>query len=206
MTTLEPIILSFLANALWQVPLIFCTGWLAARALRSLGAAAEHRLWVGVLLLQTLLPAISTIPREAVSSLFNLFSAPLNTGQPYVSIAMGPGTTFANPHVPAWLLALLTVIYGVVTAWFVIRFLWRLYTTHLLGTEPPLFSLRMPLVTGTIVQTGSVSNRQRSGHPPRSLVRSRLASGASSSFCRRICMRRCLMPNSAPQLHTNSRI
>jgi len=135
MTALGPIILSFLANALWQVPLIFCTGWLAARALRSLGAAAEHRLWVGVLLLQTLLPAISTIPREAVSSLFNLFSAPLNTGQPYVSIAMGPGTTFANPHVPAWLLALLTVIYGVVTAWFVIRFLWRLYTTHLLGTQ-----------------------------------------------------------------------
>jgi TonB family protein len=135
MTTLEPIILSFLANALWQVPLIFGTGWLAARALRSLGAAAEHRLWVGVLLLQTLLPAISTIPREAVSSLFNLFSAPLNTGQPYVSIAMGPGTTFANPHVPAWLLALLTVVYGVVTAWFVIRFLWRLYTTHLLGTQ-----------------------------------------------------------------------
>jgi hypothetical protein len=39
-------ILAYLLNSLWQVPLLFATGWLAARALRSAGAEAKHRVWV----------------------------------------------------------------------------------------------------------------------------------------------------------------
>ncbi len=50
MTNIETWILSYLLNSLWQVPLLFAAGWLAARALRPLGAAAEHRVWVSVLL------------------------------------------------------------------------------------------------------------------------------------------------------------
>ena len=57
MRSLEFWILAYLLNSLWQVPLLFAAGWLAARALRSIGAAAEHRVWVLVLLLQSLLPA-----------------------------------------------------------------------------------------------------------------------------------------------------
>ena len=34
MTTLESVILSYLVNALWQVPVLFAAGWLAARAIR----------------------------------------------------------------------------------------------------------------------------------------------------------------------------
>ncbi len=52
-------ILAYLLNSLWQVPLLFAAGWLAARALRSVSAEAEHRVWVVTLLLQSLLPAVS---------------------------------------------------------------------------------------------------------------------------------------------------
>ena len=57
MRSLEFWILAYLLNSLWQVPLLFAAGWLAARALRSAGAAVEHRVWVIALLLQSLLPA-----------------------------------------------------------------------------------------------------------------------------------------------------
>ena len=69
MSTVQSWILSYLLNSLWQVPLLFAAGWLAARALRPLGAAAEHRVWVGVLLAQTLLPACSTLPPELFRAL-----------------------------------------------------------------------------------------------------------------------------------------
>ena len=49
MTKFESIVLSYLANALWQVPLLFAAGWLAARVLRRFGPAVEHRVWVSVL-------------------------------------------------------------------------------------------------------------------------------------------------------------
>ena len=62
MRSLEFWILAYLLNSLWQVPLLFAAGWLAARLLRSAGAVVEHRIWVLVLLLQSLLPACSIFP------------------------------------------------------------------------------------------------------------------------------------------------
>ena len=132
MTTLESMVLSYLANTLWQLPLLFAAGWLAARALRGLGSAAEHRVWVSVLLLQAMLPAVSTVPWDALRALLNPFSGPLNHGQPNVSVVMGPGTAFGDPHFPAWLLAALAIAYAAITAWFGARFVWRLNTIRLL--------------------------------------------------------------------------
>ncbi|MGA7313476.1 MAG: M56 family metallopeptidase [Silvibacterium sp.] len=142
MTTLESLILSYLANSLWQLPLLFAAGWLSARALRSLGPAAEHRLWVSVLLLQVLMPAAATIPWEAFRSLLDLPGAPLNNGQPNVSVVMGPGAAFGNPHLPVWFLAALTTAYSAITAWFAARFLWRLYTIRLLSRNAAAVTLR----------------------------------------------------------------
>jgi TonB family protein len=142
MTTLESLILSWLANALWQLPLLFAAGWLAARLLRTLGPAVEHRLWVGVLLLQALLPAISIIPWESLRSLLHgildLSAAPPTNGQPHVSVVMGPGEAFGNPHLPAWLLACIAVAYAALTLFLAARFLWRLYRIGLLrrGAAP----------------------------------------------------------------------
>ena len=76
MSTLESIILSYLANALWQLPLVFAAGWLAARVLRPFGPLAEHRVWVSVLLLQAFLPAVSSIPSDAFWNFSDFFGGP----------------------------------------------------------------------------------------------------------------------------------
>jgi TonB family protein len=125
-STLESGILSYLVNALWQVPLLFATAWLAARALRPLGAAAEHRVWVGALLLQALLPAISIIPWDFVRNLSLWTSAPLADAQPHVSVITGPGTAFGVLQLPGWLLAGIAIAYAIITAWFAAQFAWRL--------------------------------------------------------------------------------
>ena len=69
MRSLEFWILAYLLNSLWQVPLLFAAGWLAARLLRSAGTVVEHRIWVLVLLLQSLLPACSIFPWEWLRTL-----------------------------------------------------------------------------------------------------------------------------------------
>jgi TonB family protein len=125
MTNLESIILSFLVNALWQVPLLFAAGWLAAGAIRKLGAAAEHRVWVAVLLLQTLLPACSMIPWETLRTLSPWARSPLRDADAHVSVVMGPGTAFDGLHLPSWLLAAVAIAYALVTVWFAARFAWR---------------------------------------------------------------------------------
>jgi TonB family protein len=132
MTAMESILLSYLANALWQLPLLFAAGWLAARALRPIGPAAEHRVWVSVVLLQVFLPAASMIPWDTIRGLLNFFRGAVNNGQPHVSVIMGPGTAFINPHLPAWVLGSLAIAYAGITAWFGARFIWCLNTIRLL--------------------------------------------------------------------------
>lgn len=132
MSTMESIILSYLANALWQVPLLFVAGWLAARVLRLLGPASEHRAWVGVLLLQALLPAASTVSWNSLRALLNFSGSWPNKGQPHVSVVMGSGIAFGSPHLPSWLLACLTIIYVATAMWFLAHFVLNLRTIHLL--------------------------------------------------------------------------
>lgn len=128
MSVLESMVLSYLTNALWQVPLLFGAGWLTARAFRALGPAAEHRVWVSVLLLQTLLPMASMIPADMLRSLIDFSGGSMNNGQPHVSVVMGAGTVVGDPHFPAWLLAALAVVYVVTIGWFAARFAWRVRT------------------------------------------------------------------------------
>jgi TonB family protein len=131
-STLESGILSYLVNALWQVPLLFAAAWVAARAIRPLGAAAEHRVWVGALLLQVLLPATSIVPWDLLRNFSLWTSAPLAGTQPHISVITGPGTAFGILQLPAWLLAGIAIAYAVVTAWFAAQFAWRLRRIHTL--------------------------------------------------------------------------
>jgi bla regulator protein blaR1 len=142
---LESLTLSFLANALWQIPLLFLGGWLVARAVGSFGSRAEHRVWVTVLVLQVILPTASVIPFDGVRSLIS-FSGALHERQPRVSIAMGPGSsTLGNPHLPTWALAAIAISYACVTAWFVARFAWRLFAVRLLTRNTVQVALSVDL-------------------------------------------------------------
>lgn len=121
-------------NAIWQVPLLFAAGWVAARALRKLGAQAEHSVWVGALLLQTILPACSTIPWETMRA-FIWTIVPQGDGAPHVSVVMGPGTAWSELQLRPWLLAVTAIAYIALTLWFALRFAWRLRKIHTLRRD-----------------------------------------------------------------------
>jgi TonB family protein len=134
MRSLEFWILAYLLNSLWQTPLLFAAAWLAARALRSLGAAMEHRVWVIALLLQSLLPALSIFPWEWLRMLFwgaNVSPA----GEAHVSVAMGKGTGIGVLQLPGAWLGAITILYVAVTAFFAARFLWRAINLSALRRE-----------------------------------------------------------------------
>ncbi len=125
MRSFESWILSYLLNSMWQIPLLFVVGWCAARALRKAGAAAEHRVWVIVLLLQSLLPACSALSWEWLRLLFAWGSNTHRAAEAHVSVVMGAGTGLGSLHLPAVLLTTIAIAYGTVTVYFAARFVWR---------------------------------------------------------------------------------
>jgi TonB family protein len=125
MRDVELWILTYLLNSLWQIPLLFAAGWLAARALRSARAEAEHRVWVTALTLQCLLPAASIFPIDWLRAFSLLSWNASHTSQAYVSVTMGGGTGVTPIPLPALLLGTVALLYATVSAYFAARFLWR---------------------------------------------------------------------------------
>jgi len=123
MTTLQSWLLSCLLNSLWQIPVLFVAGLLAARALRRIGPAAEHRLWITVLLLSTLLPVASTLPLPGLLALFG-WSGPRSIDG-HVAVLTGPGSALNAFAWPSAVLSTLAAIYAALCLWFAARFLWR---------------------------------------------------------------------------------
>jgi TonB family protein len=124
MRSLEFWILAYMLNSLWQVPLLFASAWLAARTLRSFGAAIEHRVWIIALLLQSLLPALSIFPWGWMHMLSWGGNAS-RPGDAHVSVSTGQGTGIGVLHLPNALLSGITIVYVAVIAFFAARFLWR---------------------------------------------------------------------------------
>ena len=135
MKSFESWMLSYLLNSLWQIPLLFAGGWVAARALRRVGAAAEHHVWVSVLLMQTLLPAFSTLPWEWTRALFAWGRNAHRAAEAHVSVVMGAGTGVSALHLPAELLTAIAIAYGTVVAYFAARFFCRWRTLSALRRE-----------------------------------------------------------------------
>jgi TonB family protein len=123
MKSFEFWILAYFLNSLWQVPLLFAAAWLAARVLRPLGAAIEHRVWVIALLLQSFLPALSIFPWDWLRMLS--WGNVSRSGEAHVSVTMGKGTGIGVLQLPDVLVGAVTIVYVAVTAYFAARFLWR---------------------------------------------------------------------------------
>lgn len=122
---LELWILSYLLNSLWQVPLLFAGGWIAARAMRRAGPAAEHRVWVGALVLEAVLPACSATPWPWVQRLWIRGGAVPAANGAHVTLQMGPGVGIAASHVPSGWLAAAAIAFSVAVFYFAARFAWR---------------------------------------------------------------------------------
>ena len=124
MRSLEFWILAYLLNSLWQVPLLFAAAWLIARALRPLGAAVEHRVWVLALLLQSLLPALSIFPWEWLRT-FLWGESAIKAGEAQVTVMVGQGTGVGVLRLRGVLLEAIAMLYITVIVFFAIRFLCR---------------------------------------------------------------------------------
>ena len=125
MSGFENLILSYVLNSLWQAPLLFLAAWIAARMLRTAGPAAEHRVWVGSLLFESLLPAVSILPWHRFPIAWPWHVQEVAIGDAHVSVQMGAGAGFMALRIPPPMMAALAVVYAALTGYFMARFVWR---------------------------------------------------------------------------------
>ncbi|HTX77111.1 MAG TPA: M56 family metallopeptidase [Terracidiphilus sp.] len=131
MTRFEDWVLAYLVNALWQIPLVFASAWLAARLASRLGARAEHRIWVAALLAQAALPSCSLSPARLWSVLRSLITwgnAP--GGETHVVLSSGVATGSGALYLPPVVAALLLVVCAGGALYYAARMAWGLVATH----------------------------------------------------------------------------
>lgn len=125
MTNSESWILSYLVNSLWQAPLLFAAGLLAARVLRPAGAVAEHRVWVGVLLLQSVLPACSAAQFARFQTLLVWTTGARSAADGQVTVLMGNGVAIGASSFLSAIFAVIVLAYCGVAFYLTARFVWR---------------------------------------------------------------------------------
>ena len=140
-------LLSYLFNALWQIPLIFAAAWIAARVLHpadlgsDLGAdpcvnpGLEHRIWVGALWLQLILPACNLQVASLWHTLLNLLPSTGTVSNGGVHILLGSAATagVSTLRLPLVLEAGLVLAWVCCTLYFAARLMWGLFQTHILA-------------------------------------------------------------------------
>jgi TonB family protein len=140
-------LLSYLFNALWQIPLIFAAAWIAARVLHpadlgsDLGAdpcvnpGLEHRIWVGALWLQLILPACNLQVASLWHTLLNLLPSTGTVSNGGVHILLGSAATagVSTLRLPLVLEAGLVLAWACCTLYFAARLTWGLFQTHILA-------------------------------------------------------------------------
>ena len=124
MKTLETWLLSCLLNSLWQIPLLVAIAFVAARMVRRLGPAAEHRVWSCALVFAAVLPAASGLPWEWLRVPLG-WAVAHHYGEARVSVVVGAGTGLGAVPLPSGLFAAVAAVYALVCTWFAARFLWR---------------------------------------------------------------------------------
>ena len=134
MNTLATLLLTYLLNALWQVPLVYAAALLLARLARPCTPATRHRLWVGALAAEIVLPALSLSDADALRSLAQRLTSLLrhtsSAPNPRILVRVGPGSVHATLGLPRPLLLALASLYLALTAYFLARLLWRLQRTQ----------------------------------------------------------------------------
>ena len=93
METISHCLLTFLLNALWQVPLVTAVAALACRMMRNGPASHRHAVWVAALAISLLLPMASLRPADD--------STLLRSAVPPAGAALANASTAAVPAAPA---------------------------------------------------------------------------------------------------------
>jgi bla regulator protein blaR1 len=132
MQTLESNLLSYLLNSVWQLPLLWAAGSIAALLLRPGGPRAEHRAWVVTLWMQCLLPACSLVPWAYVRAFSIRIGKRGQIGHPHVSVQWADGTAVGALPWASGIWHALAILYAAGCTYLIGRFLWRLWSVHTL--------------------------------------------------------------------------
>ncbi len=131
---MESWVLNYLLNSLWQVPLAFCAALVAARVARPAGPRMEHRIWVGALMLEVVLPfchlQLNELGQQAWGLVLWFRHGGAADGQ--IRVILGPGIAsgLALPRHTAEALAAVVAAYLCALIYFAGRLGWGVWTTE----------------------------------------------------------------------------
>jgi TonB family protein len=135
MSGFESALVSYVLNSLWQAPFVFAGAWIAARGLRAAGPAAEHRVWVTALVLESALPALSIFPWEKLHFAWPWYAQGGSAADGHVAVRMGAGAGLGALRLSPEVVRALAIAYAVMTGYFVVRFAWRCVRLAVLRRE-----------------------------------------------------------------------
>jgi TonB family protein len=131
---MESWILAYLLNSLWQVPMVFCAALAAARLARQAGPRMEHRVWVGALLLEAILPLcnlhLSELWQQAWGLALLFLHPGAANGQTRIILGAGSASKVALPWHSAEVLAAVAVAYLCGLLYFAGRLGWGVWITE----------------------------------------------------------------------------
>jgi TonB family protein len=125
MSRIESLLLGYLFNSLWLVPLAFVAAAVAARMFRPAGARMQHCAWTCGLFAAALLPVLSMLPLDRFHLGWILAGVGHLPAQGEVTIELGPGSGFTGVRFPPILLHLVAICYCALVVYLVLRFMWR---------------------------------------------------------------------------------
>lgn len=118
---------TYLLNAMWQIPLVFAAAWFSARLLGRVGARAEHRMWVGALMAAVVLPACHL----HLAGLFSRVGAGAGGNvTTHVSLTGAASGVSGAMRLPVWAVDAVLAVYGCVLLFFAARLLWGVWKTR----------------------------------------------------------------------------
>jgi hypothetical protein len=139
MSAAEDVLISYLLNSAWQIPLLLVASLLVARLVRPIGIAAEHRVWVAALVCQAVLPAVSLWSRDPFHIAWPWLARSSPVAQANVAVQMGPGIGMGTLRLSSGLMAVIAAMYAAAILYFASRFAWRCArVARLTRTSEPL--------------------------------------------------------------------
>ena len=126
-------------NAVWQLPLLFTAALVCARMVRRIGPEAEHRVWVGALLVSVVLPGcrFGSWPR-------GWWGAAAGAAGGHVQVAILPGVAggYGGLRLGPAVMAVVLAGYAGTVVYFAVRLAWGLWRIgrvrrEALGVELP---------------------------------------------------------------------
>jgi TonB family protein len=152
-----------LFNALWQIPLVYGAAWVAARMLRRADPRVGHRVWVGALFLQIVLPACNLRIGVVWAALRSLFSSTSAAGAGGIRVVFGPATAAAGTlRLSLAFEAAIALSWICCLLYFAARIAWGLIETHTLART----ATRITLTGDTALRWSQYRHRFGIAPPP----------------------------------------